>query len=413
MSGELEVISDGDGVVVLGPSSEVARFVEGLTAPVKDLDLPKLRRVVSSGGAAAQASATIAADAGKWIKLTDESARKLKQLEAMKGSAGDVSRAILMEKGKTSHILEFAKTPGAMLSNPAVLTGAAGMMAQLAMQQTMDEITDYLAVIDEKVDDILRAQKDAVVSRMIGAGLVVDEAMTLRKHGGRVSEVTWSKVQTVPTTIADTQAYALRQLDAVAEKLEKKQGMGDLADTAEDAQSTVQEWLAVLARCFQLQDAIGVIELDRVLDAAPEELDAHRIGLRAARAERRELISVSTHRLLERMDDAVSTANAKVLLHPRNAATVVRSSADVAGDLVEFNGLLGVADDHEALQARRWAEAAADLRDRALESGAAGMDSARQLGAGALGRARSVKDRASTEASERAQRLRKRGKTDA
>ena len=413
MSGELEVISDGDGVVVLGPSSEVARFVEGLTAPVKDLDLPKLRRVVSSGGATAQASATIAADAGKWIKLTDESARKLKQLEAMKGSAGDVSRAILMEKGKTSHILEFAKTPGAMLSNPAVLTGAAGMMAQLAMQQTMDEITDYLAVIDEKVDDILRAQKDAVVSRMIGAGLVVDEAMTLRKHGGRVSEVTWSKVQTVPTTIADTQAYALRQLDAVAEKLEKKQGMGDLADTAQDAQSTVQEWLAVLARCFQLQDAIGVIELDRVLDAAPEELDAHRIGLRAARAERRELISVSTHRLLERMDDAVSTANAKVLLHPRNAATVVRSSADVAGDLVEFNGLLGVADDHEALQARRWAEAAADLRDRALESGAAGMDSARQLGAGALGRARSVKDRASTEASERAQRLRKRGKTDA
>ena len=413
MSGELEVISDGDGVVVLGPSSEVARFVEGLTAPVKDLDLPKLRRVVSSGGATAQASATIAADAGKWIKLTDESARKLKQLEAMKGSAGDVSRAILMEKGKTSHILEFAKTPGAMLSNPAVLTGAAGMMAQLAMQQTMDEITDYLAVIDEKVDDILRAQKDAMVSRMIGAGLVVDEAMTLRKHGGRVSEVTWSKVQTVPTTIADTQAYALRQLDAVAEKLEKKQGMGDLADTAEDAQSTVQEWLAVLARCFQLQDAIGVIELDRVLDAAPEELDAHRIGLRAARAERRELISVSTHRLLERMDDAVSTANAKVLLHPRNAATVVRSSADVAGDLVEFNGLLGVADDREALQARRWAEAAADLRDRALESGAAGMDSARQLGAGALGRARSVKDRASTEASERAQRLRKRGKTDA
>ena len=118
MSGELEVISDGDGVVVLGPSSEVARFVEGLTAPVKDLDLPKLRRVVSSGGATAQASATIAADAGKWIKLTDESARKLKQLEAMKGSAGDVSRAILMEKGKTSHILEFAKTPGAMLSNP-------------------------------------------------------------------------------------------------------------------------------------------------------------------------------------------------------------------------------------------------------------------------------------------------------
>lgn len=68
-------------------------------------------------------------------------------------------------------------------------------MAQLAMQQARDEITDYLAAIDEKVDDALRAQKDAVLARMIGAGLVIDEAMTIRGHGGRESEVTWSKVQ--------------------------------------------------------------------------------------------------------------------------------------------------------------------------------------------------------------------------
>ena len=51
-----------------------------------------------------------------------------------------------------------------MLTNPAVLAGAAGIMAQFAMQQTMDEITDYLATIDEKLDDVLRAQKDAVLS---------------------------------------------------------------------------------------------------------------------------------------------------------------------------------------------------------------------------------------------------------
>jgi len=37
-----------------------------------------------------------------------------------------------------------------------------GIMAQVAMQQTMDEITDYLATIDEKLDDVLRAQDDAV-----------------------------------------------------------------------------------------------------------------------------------------------------------------------------------------------------------------------------------------------------------
>src|SRR4051794_14179013 len=156
-------------------------------------------------------------------------------------------------------------------------------MAQLAMQQTMDEITDYLATIDEKVDDVLRAQKDAVLADMIGVDLVIEEAMTVREHVGRVSDVTWSKVQSTSMPIARTQAYALRQLDALAEKVESKAKIGDLADSAENAEARVQEWLAVLARCFQLQDGVAVLELDRVLDADPDELDRHRSALRAAR----------------------------------------------------------------------------------------------------------------------------------
>ena len=147
------------------------------------------------------------------------------------------------------------------------------------MQQTMDEITDYLAKIDEKVDDVLRAQKDAVLARMIGVGFVIEEAMTIREHGGRVNEVTWSKVQATSATIAETQAYALRQLDALAEKMERKTKIRDLATAAKEAESSVREWLAVLARCFQLTDAIAVLELDRVLAAAPDDLDGHRLGI--------------------------------------------------------------------------------------------------------------------------------------
>jgi hypothetical protein len=105
-------------------------------------------------------------------------------------------------------------------------------MAQLAMQQTMDEITDYLATIDAKLDDVLRAQEDAVLADMIGVGFDIDEAMTLREHGGRVNEVTWSKVQGSSATIARTQAYALRQFDALAEKLERATKVSDLAESA-------------------------------------------------------------------------------------------------------------------------------------------------------------------------------------
>jgi hypothetical protein len=107
---------------------------------------------------------------------------------------------------------------------------------------------------------------------------------------GRVSEVTWSKVQNSSATILETQGYALRQLGGLAEKIEQKTKVGDLAKTAKEAEAEVQKWLAVLARCFQLHDAIAVLELDRVLDASPDELDRHRLGLRAARGDRLELI---------------------------------------------------------------------------------------------------------------------------
>src|SRR6185369_7093775 len=105
-------------------------------------------------------------------------------------------------KGNSGQIRGFVQFagPGSFLTNPAILAGAAGIMAQVAMQQTMDEITDYLAAIDEKVDDVLRAQKDAVLADMIGVDLVIEEAMTIRGEVGRVSEVTWSKVQSTSTT---------------------------------------------------------------------------------------------------------------------------------------------------------------------------------------------------------------------
>ena len=98
---------------------------------------------------------------------------------------------------------------------------------------------------------------------MIGVGLVIDDAMLKREHVGRVSEVTWSNLHGAAQAIAETQSYALRRLDALAEKMEKKSSVGDVAKIAKGAEVEVEEWLAVLARCFQLQDGLDVLELDR------------------------------------------------------------------------------------------------------------------------------------------------------
>ena len=159
--------------------------------------------------------------------------------------------------------------------------------------------------------------------------------MSIRDSVGRVSEVTWSKVQNSAQTILETQGYALRQLGDLADKLEEKTKVGDLAKVAKEAEAEVEKWLAVLARCFQLHDAIGVLELDRVLDASPDELDRHRLGLKAARQDRLELMSERTD-ICGADDAAVGTANSKVLLHPTSSPAVVRSRNHVAADVHRF-----------------------------------------------------------------------------
>lgn len=403
ISDEIQLISDGDGLAVFGEPGVVDRFLasEGLPAH-RDITLPSTTDALAVGAAAAQVGSELAAQSGRWVKLTKESAQLVEKHGLRQSKSGLATGVLKGEQGQIKGIVQFAKGRGAAgLTNPALLSGAAGVMAQLAMKQAMDEITDYLAAIDEKVEDVLRAQKDGVLSRMIGLGLVIEETLTIREHGGRVSDITWSKVQAAPATIAETQAYALRQLDGLAVKLESKRKIADLAEAAEAAESTAQEWLAVMARCWQLQDAIAVLELDRVLDAAPQDVDGHRRGLQAARRDRLELLSTTTGRLLARLDAAAATANTKVLLHPARAREVVQASNQVGEAVLGFHGRLGIEGSREAVEARRWAEAAGEVRSKALEAGGDGVDVARRLGSGAVRRARSAGSEISRRVAER------------
>ncbi len=193
---------------------------------------------------------------------------------------------------------------------------------------------------------------------------------------------------------------------ARAEKLEGKTNIGHLAKASKDAEAVVQEWLAVLARCFQLQEAIAVLELDRVLDSAPEELDNHRLALCAARQNRLDLISGSTRRLMDRLDAAGGMANTKVLLHPTAAGSVVRSSNQVALTVVDVQERLGITGGRESLEARRWTDAAAEVKVKAFEAGSDGIDAAKRFGDESFGRAKSVTGRFSSGFAERTRRRR-------
>ncbi|MGD7732391.1 hypothetical protein ACQCX5_05435 [Propionibacteriaceae bacterium G57] len=367
------MVSDGDGIAVVGNPQDVDRFLleSGLDkSPSRELDVQRLRSFAATGGAAVQVGADIAANSGRWVKLTTDSARAVNKFGLMPTKTPGVSHAMIGKPGDIQQWIQIARTPTVLLQGPFAFAAISTMMQQQAMQQQMDAIVEYLQEINEKVDDILRNQKDAVLADLIGVDLIIEDALLVRDQVGRVSDVTWSKVQGASMSLARTQGYAVRQLDGIAEKLAKHADLGDVAKATREAEPQVREWLAVLARTFQLLDGAAVIELDRVLDAAPEELDNHRLGLIAVRENRLEVIGRSTERLLLQMDETVKRANSKVLFNPFNSPAAVKSSNSVASGVLEFRGKLGIESGHEASDARRWGQAAGEVRDRMLASAA-------------------------------------------
>lgn len=393
MTGEIELISDGDGLAVLGDSSDVERFFlsSGLDpAPSRNLDLRKLWSASGTAGAAVQVASDIAANSGRWVKLTADSAEAVRKYGLMATKTPGVSHAMIGKPGDIKQWIQIAQAPTTLLSGPFALTALATMMQQRAMQEQMDEIVEYLELINEKVDDIIRGQKDAVLADMIGVDLIIEDALTIRDEVGRVSEVTWSKVQATSQTIARTQAYALRELDKIAEKLQKNVDLGDVARATREAEPKVREWLAVLARTCQLQDAVSVLELDRVLDSSPAELDSHRLGLSKARQNRLLRLGRSTAALLTQMDETVQKANSRVLLNPFDSPAAVRSSHRVATEVHTFRGRVGIEAGGDAADAKRWAAAVGEMVTKVRIGATDGATAVKRLGEQTFDRATEV-----------------------
>ena len=120
-----------------------------------------------------------------------------------------------------------------------------GILARAATQQNMAEVVDYLATIDHKVDDVLRKVDDAQVAKMVGVAEAIERAWAIREETGAVNETLWSTVDQSYQTIAATQAYALRQLDVIARRLEDTKAR-DLAQAAALAETDGPKWLGVL-----------------------------------------------------------------------------------------------------------------------------------------------------------------------
>lgn len=362
--GEHVVISDGDGLAVFGDPQAVEQYLrrEGLWDDSKKLDLGWLRHVVTFGAETVQTAADVAANSGRWVKLTKESAAAVDGHGfmdtktpgvrwLMAGKPGDISKWLSTETGP---ITSAAANPETLAGLNSLLSNAAGAMAQMERKQELKEITELLSAIDGKLDDVRRAQRDGVLAKLDGVSFAIREAMSIRETTGHVSGPSWSKVQHLTADIAEIESSALRALDALASKAESAQKVGDLAKRSAEMVSEVDVWLSVLARCFQLHEEAAVLELDHVSEVAPADLDGHRLALRESRDGLRERITNTTIGLVGRLDKAANDADLQVLLHSRSVRAIVQSSNQVGDSVTAFHGPLGIEAERETVSSTRW-----------------------------------------------------------
>lgn len=387
MADEVELVHDGEGLAVIGIPSAVERFLHatGLSSVSRELHLDKLVEALDTGSMFANAASNISENAGRYLKLTKESAEQIKEFGLMPTKTKGISHAMLGDPGSIRKWIQIEDGPASLLSNPAVLSGVAGVMTQLARQQEARELKKLLVSIDGKLDDVRRRQRDEVLAKMDRVTFVIDEAMAIREHGGD-RETAWGKIKTEVATIAEVQADALRSLDALAGKYDDKSSLGALAKVTQDIETEVGVWLAALARCFQLQNELAILEVDHVVDTAPASLDGHRLGLDAALQQRRSKVFQKTKILRSLLDKAGGSARERVVLHAISARKVVNSVNSVSESIDDFYAPLGIELRREPLASTRWRDAVRDpqqLRRAAAEAGpkvVAGV-----LGIGAVG----------------------------
>lgn len=392
--GEHVVISDGDGLAVIGDPQAVEQYLrrEGLWDDSKRLDLGWLRHVVTLGAETVQTAADVAANSGRWVKLTKESAAAVDEHGfmdtktpgvrwLMAGKPGDIRKWLSTETGP---ITSAAANPETLAGVNSLLSNAAGAMAQMERKQELKEITELLSAIDGKLDDVRRAQRDGVLAKLDGVSFAIREAMSIRETTGHVSVPSWSKVQHLTAEIAEIESNALRALDALASKAESAHKVGDLAKRSAEMVSEVDVWLSVLARCFQLHEEAAVLELDHVSEVAPADLDGHRLALRESRDGLRERITNTTIGLVGRLDKAANDADLQVLLHSRSVRAIVQSSNQVGDSVTAFHVPLGIEAERENVSSTRWRTALGKPTQLKAAAKEAGTKAAYAAGAAVL-----------------------------
>ena len=354
-SNELAFLADGKGLLILSEEDRFPSTAASEFEPLSPQVLFRASNVLSSISDRQFKS-------GKYYKATDETAMML-QHRTSKGPVSGVLR-----RGD----LGLADNPGQFFKHvsfqevkfsPAMTSNAAGIAAQAAIEAAIAEIKEYLEIIDEKLDVLLRQRRIDALAQLGGIQYTIEEADELYRRSNSVSATTWSKVDHLGSALNGIESYVIEQLDDAVDQLRKHQNNSKKIEALlEGLKDDLRLWLGVAARSIYLHDRIYVIEIAHVNEFEPAQLDSHREGIVEARKDRLE----STTRRLLAMDsairDAAKLSNQVWVTKPIRARHITAHANDIHDIISAFAQHVRMrVEDAERLQVQGWRQSVMSL----------------------------------------------------
>ncbi|MFC0248419.1 hypothetical protein ACFFIO_07885 [Citricoccus parietis] len=304
---ELAAVEHGDVWLISGEDATVASVLDEIGV-MKDgsggiLTASVAHRVSQACGLTAQ----LQAHSGRWVKLTEDSAARLRQLAATnKPKDGVLSGVVRGKHGRIDQHVRFSM-PNRGMVNPLVLSNVATLAASFAAQAAAEELQDTLRGIEEKIDALAEDRRTELVGATRGVTQVVAEAFTLYQRTGELGSASWDKVQSLQPDVLSTWHRGLERIRSEASRAAEARltDRDDILDTL--ANQLLPLWLPVLGQCLVTLSRFRVLEQARVESVEPHLAEQHRA-----------LVVERNHQLL----DELQTILGEVLTHAATAIDV-------------------------------------------------------------------------------------------
>lgn len=361
----VELVSDGENLLVIGQdrrSVEAFLQANGLLEKARELGRHQLVPALRSSADVLKTVSDAVAESSLWLKVTPESAEAIKEFGLTDSSVPGVAYAMAGTRGSIKEWVKVDTTSRAHVTNPGVLSGAAGVLSQAARQQEAAQLRELLESLDQKLDQVIRGQKDEILGDLAGIERQIRATRKRLDVEGEIDALTWATLFGTAIGLRQVQAKALLKLRGIADDLEGQKRFGDLSQRLHEARGEVQVWLSVVARCMTALDELAVLELDYCAVFAPHQLDARRATLESERQDDRIELDEGIAVLLQRMDEAAKTANQNKLFH-RQGVPKALDSIETARNLVRrVYDALGVEVDWESVDPVQWRDALLQLQ---------------------------------------------------